>query len=91
MSDYKTVNGYDVKLHEHKNNRIPNHARKLCAALDRDNPAIERIDYTGFCVSVWMDADAPRSSFEIPDGWQVDRTGVYGGAVCLDLEREGER
>ena len=85
----KTINGYDVKTKEHRNHRIPTHARRLCAALERDNDAVERINYTLSEVSVWMDTDNRNESFEIPDGWHVVRTGVYGGGVCLDLAPEG--
>lgn len=84
-----TINGHDVKTHNYRNHRVPSHARKLCAALERGHDAIERIDYTNSQVSVWMDPDNTRESFEIPDGWKVARSGVYGGGVCLDIEREG--
>ena len=91
MSDYKTVNGYDVKTNEHRNHRIPTHARRLCAALDRDNDAVERIDYGTRWVFVWMDADNECESFDVPDGWHVEKVGVYGGGVCVDLAPEGDR
>lgn len=91
MSDYKTINGYAVKTHEWCDGRIPTHARSLCAALGRANPAVERIDYSARLVSVWLDDDHRQESFEVPDGWAVDRVGVYGGGVCVDLVREDGR
>jgi len=88
MIDSKTINGFRVATHEHRDRKIPTHARELCAALERDHHAVDRIDYTHSLVTVWMDHNAPRSSFTIPDGWQVARVGAYGGAIALDLERE---
>jgi hypothetical protein len=85
--DTKTINGFDVDVFEHRNFRIPTHARKFAAALDRDHHAVHRIDYSIELVTVWMDDDAPRSSFEAPDGWELERAGVYGGAVALDFKR----
>lgn len=90
MSDYTTINGHRVKTHDHRNHRVPQHARRLAARLDRDHPAVERIDYGVRCVSVWIDPDHKREEFTIPSGWHVDTVGVYGGAVCLDLERDDE-
>jgi len=91
MIDSKTINGFQVATHEHRNRRIPTHARELCAELDRDHHAVDRIDYSRGYVTVWMEPDALRSSFAIPDGWRVARAGVYGGGVALDLEREGSK
>lgn len=88
MIDSKTINGFSVATHEHKDQKIPTHARQLCAALDRNHHVVDRIDYTMSLVTVWMDESAPRGSFPIPDGWQVARVGAYGGAVAIDLERE---
>jgi hypothetical protein len=91
MSEYKTINGHAVKTHEWRNYRIPSHARRLCASLDRENPAVERVDYSSQIVSVWMDDDHRQESFDIPDGWKVIRAGVYGGGVCIDLKPEDDR
>lgn len=91
MTDATTINGHRVMTYSHRDHRVPSHARSVCAALDRDHDAIERIDYSTDLVTVWMDADNKRAAFEIPDGWRVVRSGVYGGGVAIDLEREGDR
>jgi len=84
-----TINGFKVNTSSYHNHRVPNHARKLCAALDRDHDAVDRIDYSIQRVTVWLDADtdAERTSFDIPAGYEVDKTGVYGGGVAIDLVR----
>jgi hypothetical protein len=90
MSDYTTINGHRVKTHEHRDHKIPQHARRLAARLDRAHPAVERIDYNISTVSVWMEDDHKREAFTIPDGWHVVMVGVFGGGVCIDLERDEE-
>lgn len=88
--DATTINGHHVLTHEHRNHRVPSHARRFAATLDRDHPAVERIDYGTRHVTVWIDEDNRRESFEIPNGWVVYRAGAYSGAVALDLERTDE-
>lgn len=86
MTNTTTINGHAVKTYDHKDNRVASHARRLCAALERGHEAIERIGYSTQLVTVWMDADNRRASFEVPDGWRVVRSGVYGGGVAIDLK-----
>lgn len=88
MTATTTINGHRVYTHEHLDHKVPQHARRFAARLDRAHPAVDRIDYSTREVSVWLDDEQVQASFSIPDGWTVVRTGVYGGGCCLDLRRE---